>query len=159
MKKVLMIAVAALVAVSVVASVAFLVFGNPSGSSQTNTQNSAALPSGSTNNQNKNAVVTITYDKGRLADCGTGLMVAVSIKNEGYTNFKAAASSFVFTANGVTYPYSYSDTKLLGWQNTDIPDGGSYEATMVFQGNAMPASFVLSYNSGSTDYNIVCQQK
>ncbi len=159
MKKSLMIAVVALVAVALVASVAFLVFGIPSGSSQTNTQNSAALPSGSTNNPNKNTVVTITYDKGRLADCGTGLMVAVSIKNEGYTNFKATASSFVFTANGVTYPYSYSDTKLLGWQNTDIPDGGSYEATVVFQGTAMPASFVLSYNSSSSDYNIVCQHR
>ncbi len=159
MKKGLMIAVVALVAVVVVASVAFLVFGNPSGSSQPNTQNSAALPGGSSTTQNKNAVVTITYDKGRLADCGTGLMVSVSIKNEGYTNFKATASSFVFTANGVTYPYSYSDTKLLGWQNTEIPDGGSYEATVVFQGTAMPASFVLSYDSGSADYNIVCQQK
>ncbi len=156
MKSVVKLAVGIVIAVAVVASLAFfLMSGNPN---QSETENSAALPSGSTNSQNENPVVTIAYDKGRLADCGTGIMVSVSIKNDGYANFRATASNFVFTANGVTYPYDYSGTKTLGWQNTDIPDGGSYEATMVFQGNQLPTSFVLSYNSGSTDYTIVCHQ-
>lgn len=159
MRSIVKLAVAIALAAAVVASLAFVLMNGSAATTQPQTENSATLPSGSISTEKENAVITITYDKGMLAECGTGIMVAVSIRNDGYTNFRATASSFVFTANGVTLPYDYSATKTLSWQNTDIPDGGSYNATIVFKGSKLPSSFALSYNSGSTDYNIVCQPK
>ena len=159
MKTVLKLAIGILVAVAVVSSIAFLLMNNSNSPSQSQTQNSAVLPSDSLHStQNANPVVTITYDKGRLAPCGTGIMVSVSIKSDGYESFSPSSSNFVLTANGATYKLDYSDTKTLGWQNTAIPNGGNYDATLVFEGNAVPTLFVLSYKA-SADYNVVCRPK
>ena len=150
MKKAVKLAVV-FVAIAVVASLAFLfVNGNlPFTLSQDNSQNG--------NPTVTNPTVTITYGKGATCPAGE-LYVDVHIKNNGYDNFQPLGSKFELTINSVLYHYWYSGSQLLGWQNVDIADGDSYDASIAFQGVPdSSAPFVLSYNSTSTDYNIVCQ--
>ncbi len=156
MKKGLMTAIVALVAVAILASVTFLFMNGSNGS--TNTENSLTLPPDSASSQNENPVITISYSKGARCPAGE-LIVDVSIKNSGYSNFIISGSSFVATANNVAYHYDFSGSKLLGWQNVNIPNGESYSASIVFKVPVEYNTFSLSYESSSTDYNIVCQPK
>jgi hypothetical protein len=156
MKTIVKLAVGTLVAVAIVASLVFLVLNGSIGSGQPQTDNSAALPNGSTNSQNENPTVTITYGKG--ATCPVGeLYVDVHIKNDGYANFQPSGSSFELTMNNIVYHYWYSGSQLLGWQNVDIANGEGYDASIAFKVPDSSAPFVLSYDSTSTDYNIVCE--
>jgi len=140
MKKVAKLA-AGIVAIAVVALLAFLFMnGN--------------LPF--TLNQNANLTVTIAYGKGATCPAGE-LYVDVHIKNNGYANFQPLGSRFELTINSVVYHYDFSGSQLLGWQNVDIANGDSYDASIAFKVPDSSAPFVLSYNSTSTDYNIVCQ--
>ena len=148
------IAVGTVIAVVVVAALGIMLMNGSNGSGQPQTENSVVLPSGSTNNQNPN--VTITYGKGATCPAGS-LYIDVHIKNNGYANFTPSGSSFELTINGVVYQYWYSGSQLLGWRSTDIADGGRYDASIAFQVPDSTAPFVLSYNSASTDYNIVCR--
>ena len=154
MKKVVKLAVV-FVAIAVVASLAFLfVNGNlPFTLSQDNSQNGSPTV---TNPNVTNPNVTITYGKGATCPAGE-LYVDVHIKNNGYANFQPLGSKFELTINSVVYHYDFSGSQLLGWQNVDIADGDSYDASIAFRVPDSSAPFVLSYNSTSTDYNIVCQ--
>ena len=156
MKTTVKLAVGILVAVAVVASLAFLLKNGSNGSSQPQTEDSAALPSSSTNSQNENPTVTITYGKGATCPAGE-LYVDVHIKNNGYANFQPLGSKFELTINSVVYHYDFSGSQLLGWQNTDIANGEKYDASIAFKVPDSTAPFVLSYDSSSTDYNIMCQ--
>lgn len=155
MKKGLIITVLALVAVAIVASVTYLFMNGSNGSSQANTE---TLPNNLTNPQNENPLITISYSKGARCPAGE-LIVDLSIKNSGYSDFTISGSSFVATANNVAYHYDFSGSKLLGWQNVNIPNGESYSASIVFKVPVEYNTFSLSYGSSSTDYNILCQPK
>ena len=155
MKPVVKLAVVVLVAVAVLASLAFLLMNGSNGPSGSQTDNSA-LTNDLDNTQNENAVVTITYGKGATCPAGE-LYVDVHIKNNGYDNFQPSGSKFVLTANNVDYHYDFSGSQLLGWQNVDIANGEKYDASIAFKVPGSPAAFVLSYQSSSTDYNIMCQ--
>ncbi len=155
MNKGMMIAAFSFVAVAIIASVVFLFLLGPNGS---NTENSLALPSDSTTPQKENPEIAISYSKGARCPAGE-LIVDLAIKNSGYSDFRISGSSFVATANNVAYHYDFSGSKLLGWQNVNIPNGESYTASIVFKVPEEYNTFVLSYESSSTDYKIVCQPK
>ncbi len=138
----------AVVVIVVVASVAILLI------------NGLTLPGGNSTDttppENENAVVNITYGKG--ATCPVGeLYVDVHIKNNGYANFQPLGSKFELTMNGVVYNYWYSGSQLLGWRNTDIADGESYDASIAFQVPDSTAPFTLSYVDTSAGFNVTCQ--
>ena len=135
------------VAIVIIASVAILLI------------NGLTLPGGNldtTPPKNENAVVNITYGKGATCPAGE-LYVDVYIKNNGYANFQPIGSKFELTMNGVVYHYWYSGSQLLGWQNVDIVNGESYDASIAFQVPDSAAPFALSYENPSTEYNITCQ--
>ena len=140
-RKILGIAVVVIIAIAAVASVAFL-FANG---------NSPFLL-----NQNTTPTVTITYGKGATCPAGE-LYVDVHIHNNGYANFQPLGSKFELTMNGVVYHYHFAGSQLLGWQNVDLANGERYDASIAFKVPDTSASFVLSYNNSSTDYNIVCR--
>jgi hypothetical protein len=154
-KAVVKLAVGILVTVAVVASIAFLVMNGSNSQTGGQTDNSA-LTHDSTNTQNDNSVVTITYGKGATCPAGE-LYIDVHIKNNGYTTFKPSGSNFALTINSIVYHYDFSGSQLLGWRNADIANGESYDASIAFKVPDSSATFVLSYSSTSTDYNILCQ--
>ncbi len=155
MKPIMKWAVVILVAIAVIASVAFLLMNRPNGSSGSQTDNSV-LTEGPVQTQNENAVVTIKYGKGATCPAGE-LYVDVHITNDGYSNFKPSGSKFVLTIANVNYQYDFSGSKLLGWQNVDIANGERYDASIAFKVPDSSASFVLSYDNTSSEYKIVCQ--
>lgn len=86
------------------------------------------------------------------------LVVNMTIHNDGYDIFNTGLGYFYVTANNTKFNFDSATYEVNNWATVDIPNGGTFVGTIVFQ---IPNGSIISnlgyngYYNQSQSYNII----